>query len=1307
MRTHTRWRTGISLPSIAIVVLAASTAVLADEFAATLPAGVTAAWDPGRAARESTPTRDRLCINGLLRWQPGGAETAQPPTGNWGYFKVPGCWPGSSDYLQKDSQTLFPHPRWNSTRLGSVNAAWYEREITIPGKWAGRHIALAVEYLNSYATVFADGKRVGEIRFPGGELDLSSVCRPGGKYRLSLLVLALPLKGVMLSYSDTASARQVKGTVPRRGLCGDVSLVSVPAGPRIADVRVETSVRQGKVTVEAELPSLSARDRYSLRARITQDGRPVTEFASTEFTAGDLKRGRCKFAGNWKPDRLWDLHTPGNTFVLSLSLVNADGHTLDTAWPERFGFREFWIDGRDFYLNGTRIFLSSVPIDNASISTALATYEAARESLERLKGLGINMVYTHNYGCEPGSHLGFAEILRAADDAGMLVSFSQPHFGHYDWKAPEADRENGYRRHAEFYVKQAQNHPSVVIYSMSHNATGYSEDMNPDLIDGVHNPRDRWASNNAQLALRAEAIVRDLDPSRIVYHHSSGNLGAMHTMNFYPNFAPIQELSDWFEHWAQEGAKPVFTCEYGAPFTWDWSMYRGWYKGERSFGSARVPWEFCFAEWNAQFLGDRAYRITEMEKANLRWEAKQFRAGNLWHRWDYPYEIGSRVFDDRHEVIGRYLTDNLRAFRTWGVSATSPWEFAHFWKLRDGVDKSRRDLPVDWDKLQRPGFSPDYVDASYERLDVAFERSDWIPTADGEALLRNNRPLLAYIGGPPAHFTSKEHHFRPGETVEKQLILINNSRETVSCDCAWSCALPEVVRGQKPVTIKTGQIERISLRFVLPPALVAGSYELSATVKFHTGETQRDSFTIHVLPPSPVPVGADTRISLFDPKGETAALLKSIGISYQTVGPDADLSAADVLIVGKAALAVDGPAPRLDRVRDGLKVILFEQTPVFLEQRLGFRVTEHGLRQVFPRLSHHPLLARLDVEHLRDWRGDSTILPPRLTYEMRPRYGPTVRWCEIPVTRVWRCGNRGNVASVLIEKPARGNFLPVVDGGFSLQYSPLLEFREGRGVILFCQLDVTGRTENEPVAETLVRNVLQYISGWKPAPCRHAVYAGEQAGLSHLESAGVPVSKYAGGTLSADQVLVVGPGGGRTLEPRASALADWLKAGGHLLAIGLDAQEANAFLPMKVETRKAEYIAAGFGPFEATSFLAGVGPADVQNRDPRDLPLLTAGAHPMGDGVLATAEPAHIVFCQLVPWQFDDYAQKPNIKRTYRHVSLLVSRLLANMGVASSTPILERLATPVAAANAERRWSHGLYLDQPEEMDDPYRFFRW
>ena len=44
---------------------------------------------------------------------------------------------------------------------------------------------------------------------------------------------------------------------------------------------------------------------------------------------------------------------------------------------------------------------------------------------------------------------------------------------------------------------------------------------------------------------------------------------------------------------------------------------------------------------------------------------------------------------------------------------------------------------------------------------------------------------------------------------------------------------------------------------------------------------------------------------------------------------------------------------------------------------------------------------------------------------------------------------------------------------------------------------------------------------------------------------------------------------------------------------------------------------------------------------------------------------------------------------------------------AASTPLLVRFRAPVNASRPERRWLDGLYLDVPEEWDDPYRFFRW
>lgn len=1276
---------------------------------ASLPPGVKAVWDLDKAWHETTPTRQRVCINGLWHFQPGKSAAGAPPEGGWGWFKVPGSWPGVGDYLQKDSQTVYPHSSWEPQNIAEIASAWYDRQIEIPRQWEGRRIALSVEYLNSFAIAYIDGKKAGEIRFPAGEIDLSAICQPGSKHELSLLVLAMPLKAVLLSYADTATAKEVKGSVERRGLCGDVFLVSTPAGARLNDVRVNTSVRRWEITFDVGLEDLAADRPYQLRARISDGGKDVTELTSGTFTSADVKGGRYRFTDKWKPDKLWDLHTPQNMYDAHLTLIDAGGKALDVAADERFGFRELWIDGRDFVLNGTPIHLSAVPFDNATIGAGAANEPAARETFRRLKRFGINFVYTHNYDCEPGSHLAFAEILRAADEEGMLFALTQPHFAQYDWDKPGADQNNNYARHAAFYVGVAGSHPSVVFYAMSHNATGYVEDMNPDLLDGEHAAREQWSTRNMERALRAEAIVRELDPSRIVYHHAGGNIGAMHTSNFYPNWAPIQELDDWFGHWASAGTKPAFMCEYGAPFSWDWAMYRGWYKGEREFGSAKVPWEWCVAEWNAQFLGDRAFAISDREKANIRWEAEQFRAGQTWNRWDYPTEMGSPRFEDRNTVMAMYLTDNWRAYRTWGVSGISPWEYGMFWIARDDVDRGRKELSVDWGHLQRPGYSPDFIGDRVLRIDTAYEFADWIPTAVGKAVLRNNQPVLAYIAGKPTAFTSKDHIFRAGETVEKQLILINDSRQNVNFQCDWSLSLPQPIAGQAQVSVETGKQARIPLRFELPQALPPGEYELHARARFGDGQEQTDSFIFSIVAPAAPSLEARPPVYLFDPQGQTADWLTKHGIAFQRVDAGAELKPDKILVIGKLALTVEGPGPDLSAVRDGLKVILFEQSAEVLEKRLGFRVESYGLRQVFPRVPDHPILAGIDPHLLRDWRGSARTDAPQLKYEVRERYGPTIQWCGIPVTRVWRCGNRGNVASVLIEKPARGDFRPILDGGYSLQYSPLLEYRGGKGMAIFCQLDVTGRTEADPVADQLAARIVQYADDWKPDPLRSVVYAGEPAGKKFLESAGVNVAEFPAGDLPTERLLVAGPGAGPILAPHASGVATFISAGGKVLCIGLDQQSLASFLPFSVSTRQAEHINAVFDPPSLASPFAYIGPADVMDRGPRPIPLIAGGADVLGDGVLAAAPAGHsgsVVFCQLVPWQFD-YVKAYGVKRSYRRSACLLNRLLANLGAAGATPILDRIHSPVSAPETEKRYLSGLYLDTPEEMDDPYRFFRW
>ena len=230
----------------------------------------------------------------------------------------------------------------------------------------------------------------------------------------------------------------------------------------------------------------------------------------------------------------------------------------------------------------------------------------------------------------------------------------------------------------------------------------------------------------------------------------------------------------------------------------------------------RVPWEFCLAEWNAQFLGDRAYQISETEKTNLRWEAEQFRAGNALAPLGLPAPArverlrrAARVFARvphrqlaRLPHLGRVGDLAVGVRRTSGSCATA-WT------------GGRKELPVDWDHLQRPGFSPDYVEPRYGADGLAFERSDWVATAAGAG------PASATTGrcsptsaARPARFTSKDHNFLPGETVEKQLIVLNNSRETVDAATARGrSSLPRAAPARqptKPSRCRTGEPGRDS-----------------------------------------------------------------------------------------------------------------------------------------------------------------------------------------------------------------------------------------------------------------------------------------------------------------------------------------------------------------------------------------------------------------------------------------------------------------------------------------------------------------
>ena len=131
------------------------------------------------------------------------------PADGWGYLGPEPVAGGTRPQGRRQSVVL-PEPG-----LGCRPIAGRDRRLVSGGgrrtaEWAGRRVALTTEFLNSFASVYVDGRKVADMRFPAGEADLTAMCRPGEKHVLSMLVIAMPLKAVMMSYNDSDAAKEVR-----------------------------------------------------------------------------------------------------------------------------------------------------------------------------------------------------------------------------------------------------------------------------------------------------------------------------------------------------------------------------------------------------------------------------------------------------------------------------------------------------------------------------------------------------------------------------------------------------------------------------------------------------------------------------------------------------------------------------------------------------------------------------------------------------------------------------------------------------------------------------------------------------------------------------------------------------------------------------------------------------------------------------------------------------------------------------------------------------------------------------------------
>jgi beta-galactosidase len=835
-------------------------------------------------------------------------------------------------------------------------------------------------------------------------------------------------------------ALHARGRARVAGIYGRVSLELVPRS-MVRDVVVRTSVEHGSIAfscdVRHEGPPADAQLEFEVREAAAPQ-RVAKRFSHTfrlpacgrDRAAVSAQTARVECSFPWSNARLWTYDDPMVYQVRTR--LNVAGAAVDDAPPASFGFREFTVRGADFYLNGKPTHLRGHQV--------AMSWGNQFPRLEELKTVGMNCfqlagpMEAHWYAGRPYQIESFEKMLDYADSHGLIAYPGLPDAMVIREAIFDPDVARLYRQRLEKHIRRWGNHPSVCFWFMHFNLANYLWYVAPSKFAG-YKPSDPAFLAKEHFAMEAQRIARSLDP-RPIYHHACGNFGDIFSTNCYlgPNI-PLQEREEWPSLWAEKRPFPFFLCETGL------MVICNWYRPREMPLDQVYSGEPIFDEIAAQYLGRRAYRMLSPELFD-RYDMSQ----QTWHQ--RLHGITEHHFGYQ-EVKSRVARTSLRGWRTFGVSGIV--FNAENWDYHD--EETGRALPV------------------MKAVTHYFADTD------------------LYLAGPAGDWPAKDHAFFSGERVRKQAVLLNDLTRDLPVGLHWQVtdrAGKQLASGRIEAVARAGVPTMYPIEFTAPEASERRELQLKIQPVDLQSPFQSDTFDVQVFP-RPAAVAAAGKVLLFDTAGETTRMLARAGVAAEPLGEQADLRRAALVVVGKKSY---GPEFRrlaaklrlLHAVEEGLNLLVFEQTSPDV---LGLKLTERSLRDAFIAEPGHPLLAGLRPADLVNLRGQSDLV------EAYPDVTPGTErvWPE----RGYKWGNRGVVSTFVFRKPHYGPFRPVLECGFDLVDSPLLESQWGGGRIVLCQVDVSSRHGADPVSTQLVNQALSWLTRRGDASSRRYACVGDSA----------------------------------------------------------------------------------------------------------------------------------------------------------------------------------------------------------------------
>ncbi len=1263
---------------------------------APIPAGGLQ-WGAEPIEKQSSQ-RDVICLNGLWRFMPAlGPAASVPLKTGWGLLRVPGSW----RHGPLPAPVRGTGPCWQGFN-NETPAAWYERTLSIPVTWAGRAVILDMRRVSTDAVVFIDGREVGKVSWPGGEVNLSAAVKPGQTHSLRVKVVAVADQAEVTRFMGTGEGQLLKEkmTLATRGIVGDVLLLSRPSGAYLTGCAIQTKVKAPSISektpargdtfkVVAEYTGLPTTTEVTMTAivRHASTGAEARRFtANMQATAGD---GSVSASWKWPDPMLWDIQKP-NLYTLELAL---QGTGIHDALRETFGFREFSVEGKRFLLNGAEVRLRPAPVHAEGSIGGVS--ELIGDALDGLRWAGFNTHELWPWNRDERGTWEFDDLwCQEADRRGFLLIVPA-----LDYPSGLSDAWNNrttgpaWAKRMAPLLKRLRNHPSAVMWVTGTNRFGHGQDQNPDAIGSSTRgwlKHDGWRYN-AEGGRKAIQWIKAIDPTRPVFMHAGGPVGDIYTSNNYLCLNPLQEREEWLSRWAADGDMPVMMVEFGTP------LFTSFHRGRRGYAQAAAS-EPLYTEFCAIYQGAAAYRLESPSYRETL--ASTFVSNMLWSTW-HSVDVPS-IHEGFNQLQALYQQNTWRAWRTWGITGGMlPWSNGHGWLRHEGSSSAPSRPAVDALQPFKPGQRGAWKSEAPRGLTRYFQPEGMPTTVAGKALIAANQDTLAWIAGAP-DFVDKSHHFRAGTSLRKQAALINDAREPAQWELAWQAEVDgvQIAEGTARGTLNPVSSAFVPISVSLPSRLkrdrVPGLLRLTCTIG---RMTHTDHFVFTTFASTPVPAASNT-IALLDPVGDTAALLRGLGLAA-TVWDGKPT--AKLVVLGRNACAKGGVDPSLlaPHLARGGRVLMMSQDPAWLRDRLGLRVARPLARRAFPVIPDHPALAGLDAEAFRDWAGESRLVSPidaPNDTANTPSHG-------------WRWGAHHVVCSAPIEIPHRAGWRPILACEFDGAYTPLTELSLGGGVVTLCTLDVEDHAAADPAAERIARAVIAAAASARPEARAITTYLGSDAGAVRLDECGIAWQRTdarlwpakgldrlkTANTLPWLGVAVIGPEAAVT----DAELDAFLRRGGHALILPRTTAEAPLGVRLKRVPRHAGSLDVPPWPS-----CRGLWPGELRRRTDGEAWVIASGADAIGaDGLLAEVRRGKgvAVYCQFDTAAFAADRLTYNRYTRWRWTRLL-SQLASNLGgvCMGDSRLILPTGTPAALA-LSGTWKARLTMPLPQtRVQDPH-----